>query len=851
MYPDQKSKIYEHYDAILEMASDDSNHGTYDLVALLKKISVEDMQKIDNTAMDILINLLETNFGGNVCGVLHEIAEKRPELFKPYHNKLLSIVENHEMGKYYFHLLVILCKEINDTSKKFVKTIWKMFDAHSTYQLNAVAAFYSLSSRNKELLMPYKSRLEELKEDPNFNQYIEPTLDTLEGRSLEKVANDVEEQKEDIRELDTRVTTNENKIDDLDNEVQETKEDVANVKKDVEETKARVNEIEYTVKGLDERVEQLNHMTLSHAPAWSRHVSEVMNNQADNDWRLLAMKLNYSNDDIRNWATQPDPCLSLLDEWFATHKTKEATYAILNNLKEMNRLDAAEIVENALESVKDVVKVDEDEEFENPEIFLSYQWGHQQEVKMLKQHLEMAGYKSWMDIGQMGGGDKLYAKIDDGVRSAKVIISCVSEKYAKSANCCREVNLSTNLGKTMIPLLMEQLSWPPAGPMGPIMSEYLYIRFFKPDGMKKGDKVFWVTAKFQELLMQLRYHVVPNMKLIKKESQYFGWTNPPEEEIVIPIRKQKEIKSTSKSEKTNENEELSPDVFISYQWDKQSEIKLLYKKLSEQGYHCWLDIMQMGGGDSLFDKIDKGIRGAKVVLSCVTKKYALSANCRREVSLSGALSKPIIPLLMEQMTWPPEGPMSMVFTQLLYIGFHKKKGPDVWINDEFEQLKCKINSNVPEMQAELNSQIDEEKERLREEEAKAEAEKKRNEELKAVERKRQEELAEKKRQEDELAAKKRQNEELAEKKRQEQELVEAKKKQEEEIRQLRKREQELAEQKRKQEEEFAKQKRRLEKELDEQKRRQEQELHEQKRRFEQEAARQKEENEKSSTCILL
>ena len=89
---------------------------------------------------------------------------------------------------------------------------------------------------------------------------------------------------------------------------------------------------------------------MTNAPKWSRDLTKLMNPKAEADWRLLASRLGYTNNDIRGWATQHDPCMALLSEWYATHKTSEANYGVLTALVEMNRLDGAAIVENAMKT---------------------------------------------------------------------------------------------------------------------------------------------------------------------------------------------------------------------------------------------------------------------------------------------------------------------------------------------------------------------------------------------------------------------------------------------------------------------------------------------------------------------
>ena len=78
------------------------------------------------------------------------------------------------------------------------------------------------------------------------------------------------------------------------------------------------------------------------------------------------------------------------------------------------------------------------------------------------------------------------------------------------------MNLAVTLGKPIIPLLMENLSWPPPGSMGPIFGEYIFVRFFRRPNEKQAedDERFWAEPKFIELLMQMRYTVAPDSSLI-------------------------------------------------------------------------------------------------------------------------------------------------------------------------------------------------------------------------------------------------------------------------------------------------------------------------------------------------
>jgi hypothetical protein len=306
---------------------------------------------------------------------------------------------------------------------------------------------------------------------------------------------------------------------------------ITNMRDHIDNVDTRLQDVSERVDIHQKEIERIDAKTLSYVPAWAGNVCKLLNHRASNDWRLLGRRFGYSSSELRHWAIQFNPSMALLNEWYMTHKADEATYGLIKMLKEIGRQDVEEIIQKAVIDAGETIP-DEIANFDLhrlPPVFISYQWNSQAMVSQLKGRLEEAGYLCWMDVGQMGGGSELYSKIDKGIRGAKVVLSGINKEYGKSDTCIRQVNSAIRTGKPLIPLQMEKQTWPPEGALGPLMSDYLFIRFF--DRKATSDPDFWPDDRFAELLGQIRYHVAPDPEMISE--RYKNWFVPRVENLIF------------------------------------------------------------------------------------------------------------------------------------------------------------------------------------------------------------------------------------------------------------------------------------------------------------------------------
>lgn len=125
------------------------------------------------------------------------------------------------------------------------------------------------------------------------------------------------------------------------------------------------------------------------------------------------------------------------------------------------------------------------------------------------------------------------------------------------------------------------------------------------------------------------------------------------------------------------------------------QIKHLYQKLTDLGYSCWFGVYQMSGSESLYNKITQGLQGCRVMLACVTKNYTRADNCQQEVRLAHSLKRPIIPLLLEEIRWPPENEIGKILGIYECVNLGKLKEVKSFDDFQFRKLTEKLDPHIP------------------------------------------------------------------------------------------------------------------------------------------------------------
>lgn len=255
----------------------------------------------------------------------------------------------------------------------------------------------SNQKRNFALLKEQRSLILEIKANektpPEVLDSINMLINFIEERSMEKISNKLSENIQNVEKISDDLVQADAKINKLDQNVKMTEVKVNSVDKNVRKLGQKVGELDAKVDEQSVRIEKIDEKTLLNLPLWCKQIrNSVINN--NDDWVLIAKRLNFSDRDIKAWLNQVDPFLSMLQEWFIVNKTADAINGLLSAFKELGNGECVRIIEENVEKVElesvDLFKdknVDEMIVNSPAQVFISHEWSSRDKAKLLRDRL--------------------------------------------------------------------------------------------------------------------------------------------------------------------------------------------------------------------------------------------------------------------------------------------------------------------------------------------------------------------------------------------------------------------------------------------------------------------------------
>ncbi|MFN2234939.1 MAG: TIR domain-containing protein [Anaerolineales bacterium] len=99
---------------------------------------------------------------------------------------------------------------------------------------------------------------------------------------------------------------------------------------------------------------------------------------------------------------------------------------------------------------------------------------------------------------------------------------------------------------------------------------------------------------------------------------------------------------------------MSHDVFISYSSQDREQVLDITRHLQNSGIQVWIDRNRIPGGTNYGPEIVKGIKDCGVLMLMCSDNSLRSKNVKQEIQLAWKYSKPYLPLLLEQISFPEQ-----------------------------------------------------------------------------------------------------------------------------------------------------------------------------------------------------
>ncbi|XP_071510154.1 uncharacterized protein [Diadema antillarum] len=256
------------------------------------------------------------------------------------------------------------------------------------------------------------------------------------------------------------------------------------------------------------------------------------------------------------------------------------------------------------------------------------------------------------------------------VAAAKHILILMTDAASVSPFVFHEILFADWLGKTLVTAMFKN-SWEKLRPsLKAVIGDCTAIDF--------------ETKMYTEAMDILEHQIKPLKRVpgVVLEQSYLN-------RMMEGLKPLQVLATTSNSTWNADSNVVEPRVFISYQWDAHNKVQDIKRILEGNGIPCWAESIptmsqassdqrgssggsssqrsaagvgsaQASGQESAQSHIHRNMRASAIIVSCITPRYLQSENCVKDLILADSLRRPIIPVLLRFIPWPPDCGMSAV-----------------------------------------------------------------------------------------------------------------------------------------------------------------------------------------------